>query len=280
MVMKLYYKSQWQLEQEGFEGIKEDSSEYFFNINRCGTEVYHTLPYDSETMLKIWEVGDRVRRKTGHLGTILDREPARIYIRWDHEPETIITENLIGFFSQHLELVKEELTDTDKLVLHELIYGKPEEYEEVQYTGEKPSYLADEWKEGDIFYNKGYKYFFQVDKLERVDNNTEITVSRLFFNVSLSEYIGPNTFKDWVKVPKDTSCGVLHTLEQKYETVTSEEFEAELKKILEGLDEEEMDLTVGPEELNYFSPPKCECGSEKAQIPGHSTWCPKYKKED
>ncbi len=25
---------------------------------------------------------------------------------------------------------------------------------------------------------------------------------------------------------------------------------------------------------------KCECGSEKAKVPGHSTWCPKYKKEE
>ena len=23
--------------------------------------------------------------------------------------------------------------------------------------------------------------------------------------------------------------------------------------------------------------PKCECGSEIARIPGHSTWCPKHK---
>jgi hypothetical protein len=25
------------------------------------------------------------------------------------------------------------------------------------------------------------------------------------------------------------------------------------------------------------SSPSCECGSEKAKIPGHSTWCPKYE---
>lgn len=23
---------------------------------------------------------------------------------------------------------------------------------------------------------------------------------------------------------------------------------------------------------------KCECGAEKARIPGHSKWCPKYEK--
>lgn len=22
---------------------------------------------------------------------------------------------------------------------------------------------------------------------------------------------------------------------------------------------------------------KCECGCEKAKVPGHSTWCPKYE---
>ena len=25
---------------------------------------------------------------------------------------------------------------------------------------------------------------------------------------------------------------------------------------------------------------KCECGSEKAKVPGHSTWCPKYNREE
>lgn len=23
--------------------------------------------------------------------------------------------------------------------------------------------------------------------------------------------------------------------------------------------------------------PKCECGSEKAKVPGHSSWCPKFR---
>lgn len=25
---------------------------------------------------------------------------------------------------------------------------------------------------------------------------------------------------------------------------------------------------------------KCECGSEKARVPGHATWCPKFEEED
>lgn len=31
-----------------------------------------------------------------------------------------------------------------------------------------------------------------------------------------------------------------------------------------------IDFTIGDK--------KCECGSEKAKIPGHSTWCPKFEK--
>lgn len=34
---------------------------------------------------------------------------------------------------------------------------------------------------------------------------------------------------------------------------------------------------LGPPLTVVFHKPKCECGSEKAKIPGHSTWCPKYE---
>lgn len=30
------------------------------------------------------------------------------------------------------------------------------------------------------------------------------------------------------------------------------------------------------EEASEYTPPACECGSEKAGIPGHSSYCPKY----
>ena len=30
-------------------------------------------------------------------------------------------------------------------------------------------------------------------------------------------------------------------------------------------------------DIRYFRRPKCECGSEKAGIPGHSTWCAKHE---
>lgn len=56
------------------------------------------------------------------------------------------------------------------------------------------------------------------------------------------------------------------------------------RKLIAKLDEMEYDSATDSEyrqygEFGYFPTPseiKCECGAEKTDMPGHSSWCPKY----
>ena len=59
-----------------------------------------------------------------------------------------------------------------------------------------------------------------------------------------------------------------------------------MKKILDG--EVKLNPTFVPPDAEYqwfdiraiptnFKDPVCECGSDKAKLPTHSTWCPKYE---
>lgn len=63
--MKLYYKSQWQLEQSGWTQSEDrwwshKSSQWLLNADDCGTSVVTDDGFCSHAMLKIWEVGDEI----------------------------------------------------------------------------------------------------------------------------------------------------------------------------------------------------------------------------